>query len=147
MRAVLRRLARQEGKTIVISSHILPELADLCNKVGIIDKGVMGVNATVDEVMRQVRNRIVLHIQVAGDPDAAAKCLASHGDVESVNVQTLPGQTKPTVVVALKQGVEDYSELPAVLVQAGHKLKLFREEEVNLESAFMALTKGVGAKL
>jgi ABC-2 type transport system ATP-binding protein len=147
MRAVLRRLAQQEGKTIIISSHILPELADLCNKVGIIDKGVMGVNATVDEVMRQVRNKNVLHVEVASDFDAAAKCLSQHGDVESTNVQTLPGHTKPTIVVALKPGVEDYSELPSLLVQQGHKIKLFREEEVNLESAFMALTKGVGSKL
>ncbi len=147
MRAVLRRLAQQEGKTIIISSHILPELADLCNKVGIIDKGVMGVNATVDEVMRQVRNKVVLHVEVAGDVDAAAKCLAQHGDVESTDVKTLPGHTKPLIVVALKPGVEDYSELPSLLVQQGYKIKLFREEEVNLESAFMALTKGVGAKL
>src|SRR5919206_1527040 len=66
MRAVLRRLG-QQGKTIMVSSHILPELADMCNKVGIIDRGVMDVNATVADVMRQVREKIVLHIAIAGD--------------------------------------------------------------------------------
>jgi ABC-2 type transport system ATP-binding protein len=140
MRAVLRRLG-QQGKTIMVSSHILPELADMCNKVGIIDRGVMTVNATVADVMKQVRERIVLHIGVTGETDAAARLLASHDLVDQVVVE------KGQLVVTLKQGVEDYSELSALLMGAGHKLKLFREEEVNLESAFMALTKGLGQRV
>src|SRR6188474_3088457 len=69
MRAVLRRLG-QQGKTIMVSSHILPELADMCNKVGIIDRGVMNVNATVADVMKQVRRQTILHIEVVGDAEA-----------------------------------------------------------------------------
>jgi ABC-2 type transport system ATP-binding protein len=53
MRNLLRRLGEM-GKTIIVSSHILPELADICNKVGIIDRGVMTVNASVADVMKQV---------------------------------------------------------------------------------------------
>jgi ABC-2 type transport system ATP-binding protein len=49
--------------------------------------------------------------------------------------------------VTLKKRVEDYTELSPLLVAAGHKIKLFREEEVNLESAFMALTKGLGQRV
>ena len=140
MRAVLRRLG-QAGKTIMVSSHILPELADMCNKVGIIDRGVMTVNATVADVMKQVRERIVLHILVTGDCDAAARLLAQSDLVEGVDV------AKGLIAVTLKKGVEDYSDLSPLLVSAGHKLKLFREEEVNLESAFMALTKGLGQRV
>ena len=140
MRAVLRRLG-QAGKTIMVSSHILPELADMCNKVGIIDRGVMTVNATVADVMKQVRERIVLHIQVTGDSDAAARLLEQSDLVENVGV------AKGQIAVTLKKGVEDYSDLSPLLISAGHKLKLFREEEVNLESAFMALTKGLGQRV
>jgi ABC-2 type transport system ATP-binding protein len=140
MRGVLRRLG-QMGKTIIVSSHILPELADICNKVGIIDRGVLNVNAEVSEVMRRVRQRTVLYVAVKNDLAAAIELLAAHPVVDSVNARN--GEA----VVTLKQGVEDYSELPTALVQAGHKLTLFREEEVNLESAFMALTKGTGAKI
>ena len=140
MRAVLRRLG-QAGKTIMVSSHILPELADMCNKVGIIDRGVMTVNATVADVMKQVRERIVLHIQVTGDPEAAARLLQQSHLVESVDV------AKGQIAVTLKKGIEDYSDLSPLLIAAGHKLKLFREEEVNLESAFMALTKGLGQRV
>ena len=51
------------------------------------------------------------------------------------------------LVVSLKDVAEDYSTLPTQLIESGFKLTLFREEDVNLESAFMALTRGVGAKI
>lgn len=140
MRAVLRRLG-QQGKTIMVSSHILPELADMCNKVGIIDKGVMSVNATVADVLRQVRARIVLHVAVTGDLEVAAKLLEASDLVENVSI------ANEQLAVTLKKGIEDYSDLSPLLIQAGHKIKLFREEEVNLESAFMALTKGLGQRV
>jgi ABC-2 type transport system ATP-binding protein len=137
MRAVMRRLG-QAGKTIMVSSHILPELADMCNKVGIIDRGVITVNASVADVMKQVRQRVVLHIAVTGDQDAASKRLAGHAIVDDVT------QKNGHIIVTLKADIEEYADLSPLLVQAGHKIRLFREEEVNLESAFMALTKGLG---
>lgn len=139
MRNLLRRLG-QMGKTIIVSSHILPELADICNKIGIIDRGVMTVNASVSDVMKQVRERTVLNVAVQGDADSAARLLEQHDSVDSVDVAD--GRT----VVTLKADVEDYSELPALLVEHGLRLTLFQEEQVSLESAFMALTKGMGAK-
>ncbi len=51
------------------------------------------------------------------------------------------------LTVTSRQGVEEYSDLSALLVQEGYRLRLFSEREVNLESAFMALTKGMGAKI
>jgi ABC-2 type transport system ATP-binding protein len=140
MRAVLRRLG-QQGKTIMVSSHILPELADICNKVGIIDRGVMSVNASVAEVMRQVRQRVVLHIECVTAQETAAKLLEQHPSVERVAVE--PSR----LAVTLRPDVADYSDLPTLLVQAGCKIRLFREEEFNLENAFMVLTKGLGAKI
>ena len=140
MRAVLRRLG-QQGKTIMVSSHILPELADICNKVGIIDRGVMTVNATVADVMKQVRQRIVLQVVVADDMDAAARLLGEHDFAEKIDI------VKGKIMVQLKPHVEDYSDLSQLLVSRGHKLKMFCEEEYNLENAFMALTKGLGQKI
>src|SRR5215813_2568782 len=63
MRALLKEL-RAMGKTIMISSHILPELADICNKIGIIERGKLIVNTDVEQVMQQVRRQTVLHIGV-----------------------------------------------------------------------------------
>jgi ABC-2 type transport system ATP-binding protein len=137
MRNLLRRLG-QMGKTIVVSSHILPELADICNKVGIIDRGVMSVSATVKDVMRQVRQRIVLQIGVTTDEDSAAEVLGAMPIVESV------ARGDAVLLVTLRQGVEDWSSIATELVEHGHRIRVLREEEVNLESAFMALTKGLG---
>lgn len=140
MRNLLRRLG-QMGKTIIVSSHILPELADICNRVGIIDRGVMHVNATVAEVMKQVRERTILNVGVRNDIEGAARLLEQQDSVEAVRMHD------GCLMVTLTEDTEDYSDLASILVQSGFQLTLFREEEVNLESAFMALTKGMGEKI
>ena len=140
MRDLLRRLGKM-GKTIVVSSHILPELADICNKIGIIDRGVMTVNAAVADVMRQVRERIVLHVQVAERQQEALALLEQQEDVDS----TIEADGK--LVVTLQADVSEYSALARLLIEAGYDLLLFQEEEVNLEAAFMTLTQGLGAKI
>lgn len=136
IRTLLKRL-RDLGKTIMVSSHILPELAEVCNKIGIIERGELLVNADVAEVMRRVRRQTVLKIGLAGDAEPAARLLADHASVARVE------SNHGTLVVTLAAGVADYSDLPALLVQAGHRLTLFKEEELNLETAFMELTKGI----
>ena len=74
MRALLKEL-RSMGKTILVSSHILPELADICNKIGIIEQGKLLVNGEVTEVMKQVRTDIVLNIAVSDRLTDAANLL------------------------------------------------------------------------
>jgi ABC-2 type transport system ATP-binding protein len=138
IRGLLKEL-RKMGKTIMVSSHILPELADICNKVGIIEKGELLVNANVTDVMKQVRQRTLLNIRVTKDLEAAAKLLEQSALIESVEIRD--GRIDAT----LKENVEDYSELPTVLVQNGYQVNLFKEDEINLETAFMALTKGITA--
>ena len=137
MRNLLRRLG-ETGKTIIVSSHILPELADVCNKIGIIDRGVMSFSDKVTEVIRKVRDQIILHIGVSAEKDRAVKFLDGHNDVQSV----APGDGY--LLVTLKKEITNYDHLPTELIAEGFRLNLFREEEVNLESAFMALTKGTG---
>ncbi|MFP6657344.1 MAG: ABC transporter ATP-binding protein [Pirellulales bacterium] len=138
MRELIKRLGGM-GKTIMVSSHILPELADICNKVGIIEKGQMIVNASVADVMQQIRRQIVLQIVVTDRADAAAKLLDDHPSVEHVQ------QGESGLTVTLIEDVEDYSDLASTLIEAGFKLNLFREEEINLETAFMMLTQGISA--
>jgi ABC-2 type transport system ATP-binding protein len=127
------------GKTIMVSSHILPELADICNKVGIIEKGELLVNAEVADVMRQVRQRTLLNIGVVGDPEPAARLLEQADEVDAVEVRD--GQ----IMATLAENIVDYSALPTLLIENGQKLTMFKEDEINLETAFMALTKGITA--
>jgi ABC-2 type transport system ATP-binding protein len=136
IRTLLKRLGTL-GKTIMVSSHILPELADICNKVGIIERGELVFNDTVDELLKKVRPHTVLNINVAGDRVSAAKLLRVHKLVDRVD------DNEKYLRVTLADGERDYSDLATQLVGAGHRLTLLREEELNLETAFMALTKGI----
>ena len=135
IRRLLKRLGEMK-KTVIVSSHILPELADVCTRVGMIEKGVMLVDASVAEVMRKARQAMLLEIQVKERSEDAAKLLEQHDGVSEV---TMKGET---ILITMKPEVEDYSDLPSLLIENGFRLKEFREEEVNLETAFMKLTMG-----
>src|SRR5688572_27407909 len=117
IRTLLKRLGTM-GKTIMVSSHILPELADICNKVGIIEQGELKFNDSVDELLRRVRPQTMLNIAVAGDHDAAARLLEGHDLVDRIE------SGEKYLTVTLVDGEHDYSDLASVLVGAGHKLTL-----------------------
>jgi ABC-2 type transport system ATP-binding protein len=136
IRGLLKEL-RNMGKTIMVSSHILPELADICNKIGIIERGELIVNADVEDVMKQVRQQTVLKVDVATDRDAAGKLLETSPVVELVEVD------KTGLRVTLVAGDHDFSQLARLLLDNGHALTKLTEEEINLETAFMTLTKGI----
>jgi ABC-2 type transport system ATP-binding protein len=139
MRNLIKELRRM-NKTIMVSSHILPELADICNKIGIIERGKLIWNGTVEAAIQQVRGRATFTVSVGGDRnDEAAKRIETYSEVESVNLD----QKSNSLDVKLKDGEEDGSFLPERLIQAGFRLKVFKEKEVNIEDVFMRITKGI----
>lgn len=149
IRELLKRLGGR-GKTIMVSSHILPELADVCNKVGIIERGELLVDARVEDVMKRVRDQVVVLVELAEPKDEkfgkiideCAKFLTDDAVVESVE------KTKNDalrVLIEKGKGLDDYSALLTRLIGRGFRIRSFREEEVNLETAFMTLTRGITA--
>lgn len=150
MRELLKRLGGG-GKTIMVSSHILPELADICNKVGIIERGELLVNADVSEVMRRVRDQPVILIELAEKrPEGGSfqtlenvmKLLSDQEVVEKVDLRK-----NDVIEVFIHKGktVDDYAGLLDTLIRGGFRIRSFREEEINLETAFMTLTRGITA--
>ena len=139
MRNLLKRLQGM-GKTILVSSHILPELADICNRVGIIEYGRLLACGGVQELLTKVRGRPVVRIRVAGPPEPAADVVG--GCPEAAAVEIRDGEIR----VTLADGATDAAPLAARLVAAGHALQGMREEEINLETAFLELTRGSLAK-
>ncbi len=139
MRGLLKEL-RNMGKTILVSSHILPELADICNKIGIIERGKLLFDGDVQSAIRQVRQHHVLTVKVPEEQLPQAKqLLESLGDIHSVQAQDDPD----TLQVTLGDGLEDGSFIAEVLVKNGLKLKMLKEEEIDLEDVFMGITKGI----
>ena len=139
MRNLLKRLQGM-GKTILVSSHILPELADICNRVGIIEYGRLLACGGVRELLAGLRGSPTLRVRVSGPPEPAADLLAGCSEVATVTVRD--GE----ILVTLAAGVPDASSIVARLVAAGYSLLGLREEEVNLETAFLELTRGSLAK-
>jgi ABC-2 type transport system ATP-binding protein len=128
------------GKTILVSSHILPELADICNKIGIIERGKLLFDGDVQSAIRQVRQHTVMRVAVADGQNVRARDqLQSHGNVQSVEVKA----DDDSLLVTLNDGVDDGSFIAELLVRNGFRLKMLKEEEIDLEDVFMGITKGI----
>ncbi|MBQ2683572.1 MAG: ABC transporter ATP-binding protein [Thermoguttaceae bacterium] len=150
MRELLKRLGGG-GKTIMVSSHILPELADICNKVGIIERGELLVNADVSEVMRRVRDQPVILIELVekrpegGSFQTLENVMKLLSDQEAVEKVDLRKGDVIEVFIHKGKTVDDYAGLLDTLIREGYRIRSFREEEINLETAFMTLTRGITA--
>jgi ABC-2 type transport system ATP-binding protein len=148
IRELLKELKRM-GKTILISSHILHELAELCNVVGIIERGKLLYSGTVRDILRRARVGHVLHIRVSEGADKAAALLGGLDGVRRVGVVDGDGGGeggRPSRIIHVEYDEapgRSYTDLPNVLVNHGFRIAEFTEEAVNLETAFMRLTKGL----
>jgi len=136
IRALLKEVKRM-GKTIIISSHILTELSELCDTVGIIEKGKLLFSGTQDELAKKVASGGRVEVGVAENVDAAATLLRSHPHVQEVEIED------SRMRITLIEDAGDVTFIPELLIQDGYRLTLFREEEVKLEDIFMKVTKGV----
>ena len=148
MRNLLRKLG-QMGKTIIVSSHILPELADICNKVGIINRGEMTFNDTIETLIRKVRPQTILDVRLArqADSQSAIDRLRAHSMVDHVHFVPSADGSNHALEITLKNSTSDFSDIASELLKADLPFTRFAEKETNLESAFMALTQGSGAKI
>jgi ABC-2 type transport system ATP-binding protein len=141
IRELLKELRRM-GKTIVISSHILHELAELCNTVGIIEQGQLVFSGPVSEIMAKASMGKVVHIMVDERAEDAAKLLAKVNGITQVDLTQHNGQPRIDVTIDPESGLM-VSELPARLVTQGFRVASLQQEQINLETAFMRLTKGM----
>ncbi|HSW45196.1 MAG TPA: ABC transporter ATP-binding protein [Phycisphaerae bacterium] len=136
IRELLKELHRM-GKTIVISSHILHELAELCSTVGIIERGELLFHGSVRDAARQARVGMRVVVGVGGQIETAQKVLQALDPVKSVQ------QNNGMLCVELKADMHDFSFLAAALVNHRVPITKLYEEEVNLETVFLRLTKGI----
>jgi ABC-2 type transport system ATP-binding protein len=127
------------GKTILISSHILPELADFCNKVAIIEHGNLVVSGDVDLIMQQARGGRLLEIRLVDRLEEAEEFLLKLEDITEVKAIEGMLQAKYT------GDPETIHEILTSLVISGFKINSFCESDVDLEDVFMKVTQGIVA--
>ncbi|KQL54810.1 ABC transporter [Heyndrickxia shackletonii] len=138
MREILKEL-KTMGKTILISSHILPELAEMCDEIGVIDGGKLVAHGTVAEIQRQLQAEKLIMVKVLGDRENAIRYFEDQEKVvqiermnEEDTFQFIYKGDEKSQVILLKQAI--LQDIPIVS---------FKEFETNLEDVFMEITKGV----
>ena len=138
-RVELKELLREfqsMGKTILISSHILSELADSCTSIGIIERGRLLACGEVKAIMEKVRENVAVEVEVLESPEKAERVLRNNPHVRKLRVD---GKILSFEFCARP---EELSRLHADFCQAGVRLLWFREQPASLEEAFMTITKG-----
>lgn len=141
IRELLKELRRM-GKTIIISSHILHELAELCNSVGIIEQGKLLFSGEVSEAMAQAQLGFMVIVGVEQRTEDAAELLRTVEGVDQVELSTTSEEPRIEVMINPDSGLP-ISDLAGRLVAQGYRINELRREQVNLETAFMRLTRGV----
>jgi len=134
MKEILRTL-KSMGKTIIVSSHILPELAELCTAIGIIEKGSIVMSGTVEEITRKVYHAQTIRIRVIDKLDEAVRILQEYPDLDGVN------RVSENEVEASFKGDEHFMNALLVrLIQQNIPVTAFNQLDGNLEDIFMKVT-------
>lgn len=138
MREILKELKRMK-KTIMISSHILPELAELCDEIGVIERGRLIAATSVDQLTMEKQGVHVLEIKVLDKVDETEEFLDTYPLVKQVNRK--PDHFR----VLFSGGVEEQAELLRAMLDDQLPVHHFASSKENLEDVFLAITERVGS--
>ena len=137
IRELLRELKRM-GKTIMISSHILSELEEMCDQIGIVEHGRLVFSGTMDEIRTRMGISSKIRVKVAGDNQAkAVELLTALPQVATVNM------LDDHIAVTFRDGQVADGILARTLVQAGLDVLSLVPEQLRLDDAFLQLTQGM----
>ncbi len=135
IRELLKTL-RDMGKTILISSHILSELGDMCNKVAIIERGELLAAGGFREILAGVRQTREIRVEVLDGADEAATILANSPGIVNVDRSGNEFQMESTL------GSAELTQLLRTLIERGVHVLFFSEEKGTLEDVFLSVTQG-----
>lgn len=140
MRDILKRL-KEMGKTILISSHILPELAEMCDRIGVIDSGKLIAQGSVHAIQAQLQSEKVIKARTAGPTEILVAVLENDPFVSQI-----AEHPENNTVQFLHRGTDsDQAALLQRIVAQSLPIVSFAEEETDLEDVFMEITKGADA--
>jgi len=136
VKALFKELKRM-GKTILISSHILSELADCCTSIGIIERGQLLMHGPIDEVYRRIRGNRTVEVRFVNGMDVGLSVIRSSPYVRNVAVDVA------SCVLEMEANDEQVNELLQQLVYNKCGVRSFSEKDPSLEDVFMMVTKGL----
>ena len=124
------------GKTILISSHILHELAQLCTRIGIIEQGQLVAEGSLDEIFQQLSLKRMVHVQLTGPLNGVVEQIEQIAGVVSLEQQA------DRLAIRLSEDETSIEDLHAEIVRLGARIRMFQPEAMDMETAFMKLTEG-----
>jgi ABC-2 type transport system ATP-binding protein len=136
IRELLRELKRM-GKTIMISSHILSELEEICDHVGIIEHGQLVFSGTMEEIRQRMGIQSKVRVRVANNQKRAIELLSALPDVEDVQ------STGAYIAVTLHKDRNTDGIIARTLVNGNLDIVSLEPQQVKLDEAFLQLTKGI----
>jgi len=136
IKALFKEL-RKMGKTILISSHILSELADCCTSVGVIERGQLLLHGPIQEVYRRIRGNRVIEVRFATNMDVGLSVIRSNPHCRSVQADV------QSAVVELATDDNGVTDLLNQLVYNKVGVTSYADREPTLEDVFMLVTKGL----
>lgn len=136
LKELIAELGRM-GKIVIVSSHILPELADFCNTVGIIERGNMLAFGPVKEIVRQIQPTRVIQIRVLSDMVGAREFACAQDKVISAQ-----NDNAGHLLLEFNGDIDDQATLLDNLIRGGIRISDYHEQHANLEDVFMRLTTG-----
>lgn len=135
VREILKELSAM-GKTILISSHILHELSQLCTRIGILEAGKLATEGSLQEIYRRLGLMQIVHAQVISAPADLAASLRRLPGVESVDLKA------DRLSIRIRAEVMPPEDLLDHIRQLGARVRMFQPEAMELETAFLKLTEG-----
>ncbi len=136
VKALFKELKRM-GKTVLISSHILSELADCCSSIGIIERGQLLMHGPIERVYRQIRRNRIIDIRFLDKQDAGISILRSCPDLRGIDIEGA------RVTAEFEANDDRIAEVMQLLVNQGIPMRSFNDKEPSLEDVFMLVTKGL----
>jgi ABC-2 type transport system ATP-binding protein len=136
VKALLKELKRM-GKTILISSHILSELADCCSSIGIIERGQLLMSGPIESVYRQIRKNRQVVIRFCENQEVGVSILRSRPELRDIQI------SDHRVEAELEATDDQLSQILQQLIQSGASMYSFNDKEPTLEDVFMMVTKGL----
>ncbi len=136
VKALLKELRRM-GKTILISSHILTELADCCTSIGIIERGQLLMHGPIEEVYRRIRRNRLIAVRFLDSMDVGLSIIRSYPPLRDLQVED------HCATIELETDDEGVAELLRQLVNAKVGVRSYAEKEPTLEDVFMLVTQGL----
>jgi len=134
-RSLIRELAA-DGKTILLSSHILTELSEMCDTIAVIEKGRLLATGTVQEILEGLRPRRLLSLRLGGAADVVQRFLLEQPGVYRIH------EVGGCVRFEFDGDDDGQVGLLARLVAAGYPVLEFTSQGANLEDAFIEITEG-----